>query len=273
MLEQWDEKRILIWGKTYPELSTKYKETVCTGGALENGEFIRLYPIPFRYLSDDLSFSKYQWIRAKVKKSKEDPRPESFKIDTNSIVVEEKIPSDKFEWFNRRQVVLKNQNYIFDSVEALIEENRRTGISIGFVRPFKIVNIFIEDRPHEDYLTFARKFEEAKKRNHQMELFGDLSIAEIKTLQFISQRIKVQWNCYDPSCGGHTMAILDWELYELVRKAGINIALERIKTILNLANHNIGFFLGNFRLHPKAFSIGAIWYPQRSNLAPNLKLF
>jgi hypothetical protein len=27
------EHKILIWGKTYPELSKKYIETVCTAGA------------------------------------------------------------------------------------------------------------------------------------------------------------------------------------------------------------------------------------------------
>jgi hypothetical protein len=35
---------------TIPELSLKYTETVCTGGVLENGRPIRLYPIPYRYL-------------------------------------------------------------------------------------------------------------------------------------------------------------------------------------------------------------------------------
>jgi hypothetical protein len=33
--EQWE--RILIWGKTYPDLSSKYLETVCTAGVTELG--------------------------------------------------------------------------------------------------------------------------------------------------------------------------------------------------------------------------------------------
>ena len=37
-----EEKKILIWGKTYPELSTKDLETVCTGGVTEDGRPIRL---------------------------------------------------------------------------------------------------------------------------------------------------------------------------------------------------------------------------------------
>jgi len=41
-----DAKDILILVKTYPEISTKYTETVCTGGILaETKELIRLYPV------------------------------------------------------------------------------------------------------------------------------------------------------------------------------------------------------------------------------------
>jgi hypothetical protein len=167
MNNEWNEQRILIWGKTYPELSSKYQETVCTGGTLENGNFIRLYPIPFRYLSDDLIFTKYQWIKAKIKKSEEDPRPESYKVDPESIVVQERIPSDKFEWFQRKQHVLKNGANCFDTVEDLILQNREENTSIGFVRPHKIHNIYSEERPSEDYDTFVRKFEQNINKKKQ----------------------------------------------------------------------------------------------------------
>src|SRR6266567_8148955 len=36
-LLRYEEKKILIWGKTYPELSIKHLETVCTGGVTEDG--------------------------------------------------------------------------------------------------------------------------------------------------------------------------------------------------------------------------------------------
>jgi hypothetical protein len=43
-------ERILITVKTYPMLSKKYGELVCTVGLRENGEWIRIYPVPFRQL-------------------------------------------------------------------------------------------------------------------------------------------------------------------------------------------------------------------------------
>ncbi len=273
MINQWREERILIWGKTYPELSSKYNETVCTGGTLENGNFIRLYPIPFRYLSDDMSFAKYQWIRARIKKSEDDPRPESYKVDPQSIILEEKISPDKYEWFERKTHIFHNETNTFNSAESLYAENRNSKKSIGFVKPFKIDKIFIEKRPQADYETFYRKFKQNKEKNKQVELFGELTMQEIKELQFISNRFKVQWSCDRPDCTGHDMCILDWEVYELQRKIGEIETLERLKSILLSNEYNIGFFLGNFRLHPTAFTIGGLWYPKKSNLAPNLKLF
>ena len=70
MAEHWERRRILIWGKTRPELSAKYREIVCTGGVFEDTKcLVRLYPIPLRYLEDERV--------AFVSKSPKDPRPET----------------------------------------------------------------------------------------------------------------------------------------------------------------------------------------------------
>jgi len=88
----WKEKDILITVKTYPEYSTKYTETVCTCGILaDTMQMIRIYPIKYRYLDGDSKFSKYQWIKAKVRKGKKDPRPESYNIRFFSNLVEESL--------------------------------------------------------------------------------------------------------------------------------------------------------------------------------------
>jgi hypothetical protein len=79
----YENKKILITVKTYPTPSRKSIEASCTAGITENGEWIRLFPLPFRYLEYGKQFSKYQWIEARVTKAS-DPRPESFKIDIES---------------------------------------------------------------------------------------------------------------------------------------------------------------------------------------------
>ena len=45
--------KVLIAVKTYPSISKKYDELVCTAGFLEDGSWIRLYPIQFRKKSYD----------------------------------------------------------------------------------------------------------------------------------------------------------------------------------------------------------------------------
>ena len=48
--------RILITVKTYPTISKKYEELVCTAGFLEDGSWIRVYPI--QYFSTGFSTTK-----------------------------------------------------------------------------------------------------------------------------------------------------------------------------------------------------------------------
>ena len=64
------QRDILIVVKTYPEISTKYTETVCTAGILADTKtLVRLYPIRFRYFEGKQQFKKYQWIKADINKA------------------------------------------------------------------------------------------------------------------------------------------------------------------------------------------------------------
>lgn len=263
MAHHWKEYRVLIWGKTYPEISSKYYETVCTGGTLEDGKFVRLYPIPFRYLSDNKIFSKYQWLRLKIKKAEDDPRPESFKVDPASITIEETIPPDQHGWKIRAKSVFRNSEYQFKSVEELIKANKEDKTSLGFVYPASIDGVKIDKRPEEEYLEFAEKLRKNKLRLTQEQLFPIISVEELKSLRYVSHRFKVQWHCRGTDCKGHNMSILDWEAYELVRKVGLEKAKQKVEEILDLRKYKTGFFLGNFRLHMGTFAIGSLWYPKK----------
>ena len=71
--------KVLVAVKTYPAISSKYDELVCTAGFLENGEWIRIYPIQFRKKSYAQQFKKYDWIEMDLVKNESDFRPESFR--------------------------------------------------------------------------------------------------------------------------------------------------------------------------------------------------
>lgn len=55
--------RILVSVMTYPSLSEKHLETVCTAGFCEDGTWIRIFPVPYRvYLhkNEELRYHKWQ---------------------------------------------------------------------------------------------------------------------------------------------------------------------------------------------------------------------
>jgi len=101
--------KVLITVKTYPAISKKYEELVCTAGFREDGTWIRIYPIQFRKKSYNEQYSKYEWIEVDLVKNTSDPRPESFRPvshDTEIIRVGE-IKADGNTWIERRKIVLK----------------------------------------------------------------------------------------------------------------------------------------------------------------------
>ncbi|MGI6346487.1 MAG: hypothetical protein ACOX2U_05010 [Limisphaerales bacterium] len=64
-----EKKRIYVVVKTYPTISKKYRELVCTAGVLEDGSWIRLYPVAFRTLEAFQKYPKYSWIEVEVERN------------------------------------------------------------------------------------------------------------------------------------------------------------------------------------------------------------
>ena len=141
MQGKWERRKILIWGKTRPELSKTYREIVCTGGVFaDTKQLVRLYPIPLRYMDDEKIFKKYQWIEAWVTKSSSDPRPESYKIRADEIDVFGTIKTTSGNWDARAEWVMQNRN-IFSSVEALQRQQLEDRTSLGLVKPKRILDV------------------------------------------------------------------------------------------------------------------------------------
>lgn len=131
--------------QTYLEMSSKYIETVCTAGVLaDTKKMVRLYSIRFRYLEGAQQFRKYQWIRAAISKAVSNPRPESYNIDPNSIEAGDVTPASR-SW-EERCAWLLNDHTVFPSVEALREDQKQNGTSLGIVKPKAVKRVFITNR-------------------------------------------------------------------------------------------------------------------------------
>ncbi len=99
-------EKVLITVKTYPTLSKKHTELVCTAGIREDGSWVRIYPTPFRFLHDASKFKKYDIIELDLERNPKDRRPESHRPTNKDEIwkVDSIIPGR--DWSERRRRVL-----------------------------------------------------------------------------------------------------------------------------------------------------------------------
>ena len=203
-------------------------------------------------------------MTAKIKKDTYDTRPESYKIDCESIELGDSIPTDKAEWSKRAELVFKYAGWQFASVDDLAASQASTKQSIGVVIPREILSVDLVQKPDDERATFEVKREKMRTRfkSESEGVFEDFLPPELKDLEFIDQRIQVKWTC--GSGAVHRMNIFDWEAVELHRRLGADKALLKVREVLDLSTHAVRFFLGNLKAHPTRFTIAGLWYPKRS---------
>lgn len=134
------KERILITVKTYPTISQKYGELVCTAGLREDGSWIRLYPIPFRSLNrEQEQYRKYQWLSARLRQRSSDPRPESFSPDVDSIELGD-VVSPSNHWAERCRLVL-DKGSVYNDMTELIKLANDNVLSLATYKPAEIIDL------------------------------------------------------------------------------------------------------------------------------------
>lgn len=136
--------RVLITVKTYPLPASAFGDRVCTAGLLEDGKWIRIYPVIWDELNDSEKYAKYNWIELDLIKNKTDFRPETYSLDKKhdaKIQIINKIDT-KNAWAVRKRCVLKE---IFTSMSELIDlAMSETGKSLATLKPKEIIDFSIE---------------------------------------------------------------------------------------------------------------------------------
>lgn len=141
--------RVLITVKTYPTLSEKYDELVCTAGFRGDGSWVRIFPVPFRKLDYQNQYKKWQWIEIDLVKNRSDFRPESYRptnLDKEIRLLEEVDTKDN--WNKRKMLVGDKIRY--NLTELIVEAkdpNIRTSLAI--VKPKEIIDFVWESCERE----------------------------------------------------------------------------------------------------------------------------
>ena len=204
--------KVLITVKTYPLPSTKYEETVCTAGVLEDGSFVRLYPIDYRNRPYHQWYEKYQWVETTIEKNPKDPRPESYRpFDITPIGNPLKSQPN---WEERKKYVLAKDISTMCDLEQIGDQSQ---VSLGIIKP-KLVKDFIVEPTVRDWKP------EVLTRMRQMHLFDK----KRNPIEKIPYKFSYVFFCEDPACKGHTKMIEDWEVGALYRKMRDNYGDEKV---------------------------------------------
>lgn len=198
--------KVLITVKTYPTISAKYDELVCTAGFREDGSWIRLYPVPFRKKSYNEQYKKYDWIEVDLVKNTSDYRPESFRphsIDTEIKVVGHIDTSNN--WEERKKICLGK---IYYNLAELVAEakNKDIGTSLAVFKPSAILDFTAE--------LVEREWDKAKlAKLNQLNLFETNKEGKFEVVQKLPYKFKFHFK--DNQGTISRMMIEDWETGQL----------------------------------------------------------
>jgi len=266
------KRKVLITVTPYPLPSRSYDELVCTAGVLEDGSWIRIYPVPLSFLFDlrgsgKLNNVKYTWVELDLIKRSDDFRPESHSpqyYDFRDIVVYTTVDT-KGNWYQRKQFCLTN---VYTNLTKLIQDsNAPMNVSLATFKPSKILSLEVE----EDDRDWKNEWLELRK---QKDLF-----ATDKTPETLIPKLpyKFFYRFIDDSGRESRLMIEDWEIgalyWNCLKKSEGDEAnaIRLVKAKYEgefLVKNDIYLFLGttkewHSRRARNPFVIIGVFYPQK----------
>lgn len=256
-------QRVLILCKTYPSPSAKYSETSCVAGMDEHGNLIRLYPVPFRLVSDDRQFKKWQWINVRLEKANADHRPESHKLYVDTIECDENTLSTKNYWKDRRIHLDKIPK--FENFDALEEARQKNGTSLALLKPKQVISLEIKAVNEPEWT------EEEKQKllvlQQQGNLFDDTDEKSIRLLRKLPYDFHYVYECdLGTKIARYKHKIVDWEVGALFWNVFAKYKKDweapfRKKIEQDLIQADLMFLMGTIHRFPNQWLIVSLIYP------------
>jgi hypothetical protein len=251
----YQKKRVLVAVKTYPTPAGKGAEVSCTAGITESDEWIRLFPIPFRFMEGDQRFSKYQWIEVDVKRSS-DQRKESFEVDIDTLKIVSDPISTKDAWKQRKDIILPLEAPSLCHLKRTYEQ---TGDTLGLIKP-RTIHKFIIEPSTPDWTPVEREkllqYSMYDKHPHT-------------PLEKIPYSFSYRFTCNDSECGGHKLICVDWELGQSYRRWKKKYEDKWEQAIINKYETEIilirdtYFYVGTVHQYPNIWIITGLFYPPK----------
>jgi hypothetical protein len=244
----------IILVKASPHVSQKYGETVCCAGVTQEGGWVRLYPVTFRRLDDAKKFKRWDRIRFKWGAPKDDRRPESRRVDQQSIeVIGELAKSERNRLLARLEVTGLNK------VEL-------QGKSLALLRP-QDPRFIIEPKSAEEIAQEKAGYESICR---QPDMFFEKSLLPLHPCPF---KFKYHYSTDD---GIREGTCQDWEtdatFFRWRTQYGEDGALQRMETVFGKEYPQKGMVLamGTHSRYPNVWLINGV---VRMDDAPQASLF
>ncbi len=253
------KKKVLIVVRTYPTPAKKGVEVSCTAGVTDRGEWIRLFPVPYRFLDNDKRFRKYQWIDVLVQKAS-DPRPESYTIFIDTIqIISEPLSTTK-NWEKRKKILSPLMAHCLCCLKR--ERDQNSSPTLGFFRPKIIRRLHIQDDKVPNWT------QEQLQMLSQGLLFEKGHQAD---LEKVPHKFKYEFECDHDTCEGHSISCTDWEMGQSWRSWKQKYGNEWEKKFRQryesemISKYDTHFFVGTIHGHPANWLIVGLFYPPRIN--------
>jgi hypothetical protein len=239
-----EKERILITVRTYPNLSNKYIETVCTGGITDAGEWRRLYPVPLRYLDKRKQYRTFDVVEVEVQPGK-DGRPETRRPQLPGLRVVDHLKT----WQARR-------DWIDRTIHPSLAAMQAAGKTLAPVRV-------------RELLEFTAKPCDPEWTPKQQEMLKQEGLFDERhPLEKIPFEFRFGWR--DGDGAEHDSMVIAWEFGQTWRQYRARnypdpIQTMRDKWLTDLCGpeKEVSFFMGNSAEHRTAFMVCGVFGPPK----------
>jgi len=259
-----ETKRALIVVRTYPVPDESGIESSCTAAITDKGEWLRVFPVPWRLLPDNQRFRKYQWVDLTVVKATSDPRPESHHLTQGGISIASAELSTANAWQARKDIVLPLRAHCLCCLIKQRDANQFP--TLGIVRPDSISRLRIVPDPApwtEAQLSMLR----------QQHFFAEAPQQELEKIPF---KFYYEFRCPETACNGHTVMCTDWEMGQSCRSWKAEYGdqwqdkFRRRYEFEMINKYDTHFYVGTVASHPNRWILIGLFYPP---VQPQASLF